>query len=118
MNRPGQSLLWFRSTSTTLVVAVLLCLAALNIVQRATWSEVEDGVLWRARDGAVVAAEIAPGTAADRAGIHRGDILLAIGEHEIVTVADKSTVLHASKPGERLSFLIQREGTRETLSIA
>src|SRR4051812_35549890 len=102
MNRPWQRTVWLKSSSTMLVVAALLCLAALNIYQRATWSEVEDGVLGRSPNGAVVATEIAPGTAGDRAGIKRGDILLAIDGREVLDVADVVNVLHASKPGQPL----------------
>ena len=41
------------------VVGVLLSLGAANIVARATFDEVEDGVLWRVGAEGVVAAEIA-----------------------------------------------------------
>src|SRR5947208_16806012 len=104
MNRPWRRNLWFRSTSTLVVVGALLCLAALNIYQRATWSEVEDGVLWRSLNGAVVAAEIARGTAADRAGIQRGDILLAVDGREVLDVDDVVSVLHASQAGRPLRY--------------
>src|SRR5215467_3872949 len=88
MNRPTPRRVWLHSTSTSFVVAALLCLAALNIVQRASWSEVEDGVLWRGHEGEVVAADIAPETAAARAGIRKGDILQAIDSIEIQKVED------------------------------
>ena len=113
MNRPWQRSVWLRSTSTSLVVAALLCLAALNVYQRATWSEVEDGVLWRSLNGAVVAAEIAPGTAGDRAGIRRGDILLTIDGKEVVDVGDVVTILHGSHPGQPLHYLVARADTRQ-----
>ena len=117
MTRPWYRTVWLRSSSTILVVGALLCLAALNIHQRATWSEVEDGVLWRSINGAVVAAEIAPGTAADRAGIRKGDILLAIAGKEVVEVADVVAILHASAPGMPLHYLVAREHTREQPTI-
>jgi two-component system NtrC family sensor kinase len=113
MTGSWQRALWLKSTSTMLVVAVLLSLAALNIFERATWSEVEDGVLWRSLNGAVVATEIAEGTAADRAGIRRGDILLAIDGKEILDVADVVSVLHASYAGRPLRYLVARADTRE-----
>ena len=53
------------------------CLAGLNIAQRWSWRELEDGVLWKTDAGGdIVAAEIATGTAAERAGLARGDVLL------------------------------------------
>jgi PAS domain S-box-containing protein len=99
------------------VVGALICLALLNVHQRATWSEVEDGVLWRSINGGVVAAEIAPGTAGDRAGIRKGDILLMIEGKEVVDVADVVAILHASVPGTPLHYLIAREHTREQPTI-
>src|SRR4051812_41993431 len=117
MNRPWQRTVWLRSTSTLVVVVSLLCLAALNIVQRATWFEVEDGVLWRSLNGAVVAAEIAPGTAAERAGIKRGDILLTIDGHEVLDVPDVVNILHASRAGQALHYLVARADTRQQPTI-
>src|SRR5215831_7040823 len=99
MTRPWYRTVWLRSTSTIVVVGALLCLAVLNVRQRATWSEVEDGVFWRSINGAIVAAEVAPGTAGDRGGIKKGDILLTIDGREIVEVADVVSILHASEPG-------------------
>src|SRR5262249_31545049 len=117
MSRPTHPRVWVRSTSTTLVVAALLCLAALNVIQRASWSEVEDGVLWRNLDGEVVAAEVAPGTAADRAGIRHGDTLQAIDGREIQSVEDVVNVLHASREGNRLSYAILRQDQRSLTAI-
>jgi len=118
MNRPPPQRVWLHSTSTSLVVAALLCLAALNIVQRASWSEVEDGVLWRGQNGEVVAAEVAPETAADRAGIRSGDILQEIEGTEIQKVEDVVAVLHASGEGTRLSYTLLRQAQHELITIA
>jgi two-component system, NtrC family, sensor kinase len=117
MTRPSPRSVWLQSISTIVVVAALVCLAALNIRQRATWSEVEDGVLWRSNNGAVVAAEVAPGTAGDRAGIRKGDILLTIDGKEVVEVADVVSILHGSVPGTPLRYLVARERTREQPTI-
>jgi PAS domain S-box-containing protein len=117
MNRPWQRTVGLRSTGTILVVAALLCLAVLNIHQRATWSEVEDGVLWRSMNGAIVAVEIAPGTAADRAGLQRGDILLTIDGREVFDVADVVAILHASSPGTPLRYLVARADARQQPTI-
>ena len=50
MSRPSQRNSWVRtlpSMTTSVIVVALLCLAALNMQQRASWSELEDGVLWK-----------------------------------------------------------------------
>ena len=117
MNRPTPRRVWLHSTSTTVVVVVLLCLAALNVWQRASWSEVEDGVLWRNHDGEVVAADVAPGTAAARAGVHRGDIVQAIDGKEVLTVEDVVAILHASHDGTQLTYTLLRQDQRELTTI-
>jgi two-component system NtrC family sensor kinase len=106
-----------RPTSTSLIVAALLCLAALNVFQRASWSEVEDGVLWRHHGGEVVAVEVAPGTAAERAGVRRGDILQAIDGQEVQSVEDVVNALHASRDGSRLAYTILRQDQRTLTTI-
>jgi two-component system NtrC family sensor kinase len=103
--------------TTSVVVAVLLCLAALNIHQRISWSEMEDGVLWKMAANEVAAAEIAPGTAAERAGLQRGDVLLAIGSREIQRVEDVVDVLHTATAGTPLPYLIRRDKARQQATI-
>jgi two-component system NtrC family sensor kinase len=103
--------------TTSAVVVALLCLAALNIQQRASWSEMEDGVLWKVSGGEVAAAEIAKGTAAERAGLQRGDVLLAIGDREIQRVDDVVQVLHTSRPGSTLHYLVMREKVRQQATV-
>src|SRR5947207_6198117 len=120
VNRPNQRSSWVRtlpSMSTGVVVAALLCLAALNMVQRASWSEMEDGVLWKASGVDVAAAEIAAGTAGERAGLQRGDVLLEINGQEIQHVDDVVQVLHASRPGSTLHYVVLREKARQQASI-
>jgi two-component system NtrC family sensor kinase len=120
MTRPSQRSSWVRtlpSMTTSVVVAALLCLAALNIVQRLSWSEVEDGVLWKVNDGEVAAAEIAKGTAAERAGLQRGDVLLQIDGREIERVDDVSDLLHTTPPGATLHYVVRRDLARTLATI-
>jgi two-component system, NtrC family, sensor kinase len=121
MNRPSQHSSWVRtlpSMTTSAVVAALLCLAALNMMQRASWSELEDGVLWKVSGtGEVAAAEIARGTAAERAGLQRGDVLLAIDDREVQAVEDVVGVLHTSRPGTTLRYLIVREHAKQQATV-
>src|SRR5678815_3968386 len=107
-----------KTTSTSLIVLALLCLAALNLQQRWTWFELEDGVLWKPSGGAVVASEIARDTAADRAGLRRGDILEAIDGREVIEIGDVVRALHASASGQRLRYTIARLQTHEQLDVS
>ena len=50
---------WTRNSAFLVIVACLLALAAANISLRASWNEVEDGILWAGRAEGVVAAEVA-----------------------------------------------------------
>ena len=87
---------WIRARLPLIVLAVLLSLGAANIALRATWHEMEDGVLWSARDGSVVAADVAPGTPADAIGLAPGDVLLAIDNRPVQDVADVVEALHGA----------------------
>ena len=104
-------------TGTGLIVAALLCLAGLNIAQRWTWHELEDGVLWKSAGGEVVASEVAGGTAAARAGLERGDVLLTIDGRIIERVEDVVATLHAAGPGDRLRYTILRVRARQQADI-
>jgi PAS domain S-box-containing protein len=93
-------------------------MAIANIVQRATTDEVEDGVLWVERSAGVVAAEVAAGSAAHRAGIRPGDVLLAL---DGVPVTERGQVLALqfnAKAGDRHNYTLLRLGTRGVVQVA
>lgn len=100
------------------VVVALLSLAIANIVQRASWSEVEDGVLWRASSGDIVATEIAAGSAAAKAGVEPGDVLLAINGAPVDGVDDVVAAHHGSQSGKALDYTVLRMKARQQLSLA
>jgi two-component system, NtrC family, sensor kinase len=108
---------WSRPALPLVVLAGLLCLGAANIAARATWREVEDGVLWRAQAEGIVAAEVAAGTPAAAVGLRRGDLLLAIDDRPVQEVADVVAVLHASGSDRTLRYTTLRLGTREVIDV-
>src|SRR5580765_3272700 len=75
---PTRWIAWGRSLFALAIVGMLLALGVANIALRAELRQVEDGVLWADRAEGVTAVEVAAGSAAARAGIQRGDVILAI----------------------------------------
>jgi two-component system NtrC family sensor kinase len=100
-----------------LVVALLLWLGVANITARATFEELEDGVLWQLRPDGVAAADIAAGTPAAQVGLQRGDLLLAIDDRPVEDVSDVVEALHAAAPGATPRYTILRLGAREVVDV-
>jgi two-component system, NtrC family, sensor kinase len=100
------------------ITALLVCLAAVNILLRAGWREVEDGVLWGMRAGDVVAQEIAPQSPAAAAGIRAGDVLLAIDGRPVESVNDVLAALHAGRDGQQLTYTMLRLRGQELRQVA
>ncbi|MGE5244469.1 MAG: ATP-binding protein [Betaproteobacteria bacterium] len=110
-------LAWGRSVFAAIVVVVLFALGLANVQMRARWHEVEDGVLWAARAEGVTAVEIAAGSAAERAGIRRGDILVAVNRTPVDTPADVIEFQHGGHSGTRLTYDLLRLGTKQALQV-
>ena len=63
-------------------------------------------------------AGVRPGGARPRrAGLRRGDILVKLGPHAIGSVEDLMYVLNASKPGETVTAVVEREGKEVKLQV-
>lgn len=106
--------------NTALPVVVTVCLLAFglaNVITRATSHEVEDGVLWVERAAGVVAAEVAVPSAADRAGVRPGDILLAIDNQPVESRSQVLEVQHRAEPEERHVYTLLRLGSREVAQV-
>ncbi len=108
---------WGRSLFALTVAVVLLALGTANIVTRARFHEVEDGVLWAARTEGVTAAEVAPGSPAAGAGIERGDVLLAVNGAAVRNPADVIEYQHSGHAGTRLTYTLVRLGTQQALDV-
>ena len=101
---------WIRARLPLIVLTALLTLGAANIALRATWHEMEDGVLWTSSDGSVVAADIAAGTPAETVGLKPGDVLLAIDNHPVQDVGDVVAALHAAVDDATVRYTVLRLG--------
>ena len=106
-----------RLTAQLAVVVFLLCLAAANIYVRSTWSEPEDGVLWKTTPDGVVAEEIAADSPAARAGVKPGDILAEIDREPVDTQSDVVSRLHKAASGDTITYTLVRTKSRETLRV-
>src|SRR5438128_845624 len=94
--QPTRWIVWGRSLLALAVVGLLLVLGVANIALRAQAHQVEDGVLWADRAEGVTVSDIAPGSPAERAGMQRGDVLLAVNG---LTIERRSEVLEYQHRG-------------------
>ena len=108
---------WLKSTIHLAVVAGLLCLAAANIRVRATFDELEDGVLWRNQGGAITAVEVDGESPAAAAGIRRGDVLEAIDRVPVESERQVEAAMHAGK-GRSLRYTVLRVDDSQLLEVA
>jgi putative serine protease PepD len=66
----------------------------------------------------VVVAEVTAGSAADKAGIVRGDVIVSVAGTEITSGDDLSVRLAELQPGQTVPVTIQRpDGTKETVQV-
>ncbi|MEZ5294206.1 MAG: ATP-binding protein [Vicinamibacterales bacterium] len=99
------------------VATVLLVLGFLNIVQRATQDDVEDGVLWVQRTTGVVAADVDPRSAAGRAGVRPGDVLLAVDGQPIETRDEVLGLQQSASRGARHTYTLLSLGDRRIAQV-
>jgi PAS domain S-box-containing protein len=111
-------LVWGRSVFAVVIVLLLVALGIANVAMYSRWHEVEDGVLWSARSEGVTATEVAGGTAAEAAGIQRGDVLLAVNGVPIQTPSDVIEYQHRGRAGTRLVYTMLRSGAQQPISLA
>ena len=114
---PTRWIVWGRSLLALAVVGMLLVLGIANIALRAQAHQVEDGVLWADRAEGVTVAEVADRSPAARAGIQRGDILLAVNGTPVDRRADVVEYQHRGVAGTTLHYTLIRLGTRQALDV-
>ncbi len=112
--RGSRSWGWFAALG---VIAVLLFLGVANVAVRATWHELEDGVLWVSRPQGVTAGELSRGSSAARAGVRVGDVLMAIDGEPVESPADVVAIAHRSDDRHRYTYTLLRLGTRELAQV-
>jgi PAS domain S-box-containing protein len=108
---------WLRLLAQAAVVVALICLAVANIAVRSTWSELEDGVLWRAQGEGITARVVSEDSPAAKAGVQAGDVLIAVNGRPIQSDTDLVNLFHAAHPGDRLSYTVLRLHSQEMLTV-
>jgi S1-C subfamily serine protease len=91
------------------ILAVALLLASLgvyNIVLKATWTLLDDGVFWRDAGEGVVAGRVAAGGPAAQAGVRLGDVLLALDGEEVLAAAEVQRMLDRRPTGSHVIFRV------------
>ncbi|MGC4085868.1 MAG: PDZ domain-containing protein [Vicinamibacterales bacterium] len=109
---------WARPVFIVAIVAILVSLGIANVVMRATWHEVEDGVLWGSRSEGVTALEVAHDSPAAASGVRPGDVLLAVNGAPVETPADVVEYQHSGRAGQTLSYTLLRVGSREAIQVS
>lgn len=110
-------LVWGRSGLALATVALLAALGVANIVAFARSHQVEDGVLWGTRSGGVTAVDLATGSAAERAGLERGDVVVAINGAPVRTPSEVIEYQHAGGVGTQLTYTVVHLGASRTIDI-
>jgi PDZ domain-containing protein len=72
----------------------------------------------RNADNAYAVVAVAPGSAGDNAGVHKGDVLLQVNERDVrdTTLGELKALL--SRSGVTCTLKIDRDGTMRTLTVA
>jgi hypothetical protein len=103
------------------VLSVGLVLAALglyNIVLKATWTLLDDGVLWKDERPGVVASRVAAGGPGARAGVRVGDVLLGVDGEGVLSSQDVQARLARRKPGDRIGYALLRADEERSLQVS
>jgi hypothetical protein len=108
------------SAKNLAILGVALLLATLgiyNVVLKATWTMLDDGVFWKDAPEGVVAARVAASGAAARAGVQAGDILLALDGDEVAAAGDVQRALDRRRTGSDVSYTVLRASERQTIAL-
>ncbi len=65
----------------------------------------------------VLLSGVKPGSAAEKAGLRRGDVLIGLGKTEIRSLHDFMFVLNSAKPGQTLTARVKRDGQELALPV-
>jgi PAS domain S-box-containing protein len=100
-----------RSLKVALVLVTsgfLLSLGIHNIALKASVSVLDDGVFWESQSGRVVAKRMDPDGPAAKAGLRKGDVLVAVDQVPVDAGEDVRELLDGATEGEFLTYQVIR----------
>ncbi|MGD1217845.1 MULTISPECIES: S1C family serine protease [Streptomyces] len=65
----------------------------------------------------VAVAGVTSGSAADRAGIRAGDVIIGVGDEKVTTITSLAEALAGLKPGDRTKVTLVRDNHEETVEV-
>lgn len=105
-------------TAAVLVAAALLTtLGGYNAYLKARWNPSDDGVFWVQSSQGVVAQRLSPDGPAQRAGLQRGDILLAIDDQDALSAQQIRNQVARRPPGTINNYTVLRAAETRQVEI-
>ena len=116
----AQKIFSLKYIAALLLTVGILILGGLNAEQKRKYIAPDDGVSWIETSNGIEARLVVPDGPADKAGIHRGDVLKAIEGQEIQNDRHVTQILYGLGVWSRATFLVERNGKEfdTTLVIA
>lgn len=65
-----------------------------------------------------IIAQVAPGSPADKAGLHVGDVIMSIDGRSVASSAEVRNIIGLMRIGDKVSMDVLREGERKTVKLA
>jgi hypothetical protein len=93
-------------------LVLILALGTMNVIRKAGWRDVTDGITWKATENGLRAIRVDPGSEAFlRAGIRKGDVLTAINKVPVKTKIDVlRSLCQAAATDQSVNYQINKEG--------
>jgi hypothetical protein len=107
----------FKNVAVLAIALLLASLGVYNIVLKATWTLLDDGVFWKDAAEGVVAGRVAANGPAAQAGVELGDVLLALDGEEVLSAPEVQRVLDARPAGSQVTYTVLRGSQRRSLDL-
>jgi PAS domain S-box-containing protein len=108
----------FKNVGVVLVALLLASLGIYNIVLKATWTLLDDGVFWKDVPHGVVAARVAAGGPGAVEGLRAGDLLIALDGEEVFTADQVRQRLGSRHSEGRVRYSLLRADERRAIDVA